>query len=253
MLSRLFPRAVLMPNPKLTPEQAREIYERAHRGEPYKKIASDYGIGVHVVSDIKRGISYFFYTGERKVDSLETLAEGHEVRPIPGCNGFWIRDDGRVIYEIAGTLRASRYNGYSANGYKTIYVDYKKLQLHRVLALAFKPEGYFDGAVVRHLDDDRLNNNLDNLEFGTYKDNYEDSIRNGRRTKKPKHSRLGKISIRPSKNIQMEIHNLSMLIQMWEYAAIHHRQEVENVDEIIYHLKSKRDKLHKVVDVLHNS
>lgn len=50
--------------------------------------------------------------------------------------------------------------------------------IHRLMAEAFtpNPDGY---PVVRHLDDDPSNNVLDNLKWGTQKDNMRDCIDNG--------------------------------------------------------------------------
>lgn len=50
--------------------------------------------------------------------------------------------------------------------------------LHRLIAELFipNPEGY---PLVRHLDGDPINNDVNNLAWGTYKDNAEDSIRHG--------------------------------------------------------------------------
>ena len=50
--------------------------------------------------------------------------------------------------------------------------------IHRLMALAFLPNPYND-PIVRHLDDDPTNNDLDNLEWGTRLDNWLDSVRNG--------------------------------------------------------------------------
>jgi hypothetical protein len=43
---------------KLSPEDVRQIYERAHAGERQRVIAADYGIGERAVSKIKTGIRW---------------------------------------------------------------------------------------------------------------------------------------------------------------------------------------------------
>lgn len=54
----------------------------------------------------------------------------------------------------------------------------KEEYVHRLLAKTFIPNPK-KLPIVRHLDDDVENNSLDNLAWGTVKDNIHDSIRNG--------------------------------------------------------------------------
>ena len=53
----------------------------------------------------------------------------------------------------------------------------KQKFLHQLLAMAFipNPNNY---EIVRHLDDDKNNNSLSNLKWGTIKENIEDAIKN---------------------------------------------------------------------------
>lgn len=63
----------------------------------------------------------------------------------------------------------------------TLYKDEKRYPklVHRLVATEFipNPESY---KIVRHYDDNPLNNNVDNLRWGTQRDNVFDYIRNGR-------------------------------------------------------------------------
>lgn len=54
-----------------------------------------------------------------------------------------------------------------------------KARIHRLLALQFIPNPY-GYELVRHLDDDKLNNDLSNLSWGTPKDNMRDALDNGK-------------------------------------------------------------------------
>jgi hypothetical protein len=93
------------------------------------------------------------------------------------------RDDvptkgGKFRSEKAKIISARMSNGYllvglHANG-KT-----KHISLHRLLCIAFKPDDLFDGWVVNHIDGNKLNNSLDNLEVVTQKQNIEHSYRTG--------------------------------------------------------------------------
>ena len=65
-----------------------------------------------------------------------------------------------------------------------LYVDIsdgessKRFLVHRLIADAFLPNPN-NSPVVRHLNDDPQDNNLDNLRWGSFKDNREDMVRNG--------------------------------------------------------------------------
>jgi len=64
---------------------------------------------------------------------------------------------------------------YLANGYLKVdlYFDTKrsKMYIHTLLGIAFKLDSYFAGAVINHKDGNRLNNDLDNIEWCTYSQN----------------------------------------------------------------------------------
>lgn len=52
--------------------------------------------------------------------------------------------------------------------------------IHRLVAQIFIPTNDPKHTIVRHLDDNRLNNNLNNLAWGNQKDNAKDAIINGK-------------------------------------------------------------------------
>ena len=52
------------------------------------------------------------------------------------------------------------------------------IQLHRALMLAFKPIENFENLQVNHIDGNKNNNNLNNLEWVTPKENIAHAIRN---------------------------------------------------------------------------
>lgn len=51
--------------------------------------------------------------------------------------------------------------------------------VHRLVLWAFGSPPPFPGALALHYDDDPSNNSLDNLRWGTYRNNWEDAQRNG--------------------------------------------------------------------------
>jgi len=72
--------------------------------------------------------------------------------------------------------------GRSSNGYLHVTLCKNKIHktysIHKLVLTAFKrPKKWFEEC--RHLDRDRQNNHIDNLEWGSNCDNYKDRIRHG--------------------------------------------------------------------------
>jgi hypothetical protein len=61
------------------------------------------------------------------------------------------------------------------SGYYTVHLALKpkrrKLRVHRLLMFAFNPDSWFEDAVVNHMDCNKSNNDLKNLEWCTVKEN----------------------------------------------------------------------------------
>jgi hypothetical protein len=77
-------------------------------------------------------------------------------------------------------LNAARrwVNGGSRNKHLRVNLNGKRCDIHRIVYETFNgpiPEGM----LVRHFDDNELNNDPSNLVVGTVKDNWDDAIRNG--------------------------------------------------------------------------
>lgn len=100
---------------------------------------------------------------------------------------YYITDDGRVFSDKTNKYKAAKrvteLRGFiNKGGYK--YVDFvdgsnhKRFGVHQLVAQYFC-EGYFEGAVVDHIDANKLNNNYYNLQWVSQKDNiiksYKDS------------------------------------------------------------------------------
>lgn len=97
-----------------------------------------------------------------------------EWKEIPDFFGYEINKTGEVR-----TKRGNKVKPYiDKQGYLVIKKTIQ-IKLHRALLLTFKPEN--NGMpCVRHLDDVKLNNSLDNLVWGSYLDNYNDALLNGK-------------------------------------------------------------------------
>lgn len=87
-------------------------------------------------------------------------------KPIPGWEGIYeVSEDGRVFSLITGKEKKTFM---SSNGYKRVTLWHngkqKKYSVHRLVAMAFldNPNDY---PQVNHIDGNKLNNRLENLEW----------------------------------------------------------------------------------------
>ncbi len=84
-------------------------------------------------------------------------------------------------------LRPNKSIGYGYYGY-TLRNDngiIRNINAHVAMALAFIGPRPFPKAQARHLNDDRSNNHISNISWGTASDNQQDCIRNGNRPLPP--------------------------------------------------------------------
>lgn len=107
----------------------------------------------------------------------------------PELNGFKVSSFGRILvdpieYELPnGGFRSTKpkptLGSLSSKGKGSNYMFYKfynrRLRVNKnvavIVAQTFLQDSWFKGAVVMHKDDDPLNNHVDNLKWGTQKEN----------------------------------------------------------------------------------
>lgn len=109
-----------------------------------------------------------------------------------------IKEFSNYTIDEQGTIKNIKYNRYikqhlNNNGYYYAYL-YKegkrhKYLVHRLIAEHFipNPNNY---PIVRHLDDNKLNNTLSNLAWGTASDNQKDSVINKKHNCKAGNKRM---------------------------------------------------------------
>lgn len=68
--------------------------------------------------------------------------------------------------------------GCTSKGYLVVCISGKSYNIHRLVAITFKPTPNFKNLVVNHIDCNKLNNNINNLEWCTQKYNIFHSIKN---------------------------------------------------------------------------
>lgn len=103
--------------------------------------------------------------------------------PVPDYEGLYeVSDQGRVrSLPRATTSGRILKQGYTNMGYLFVSLSNGKRTsrgVHRLMGLAFLPNPD-DLPQVRHLDDDKNNNHLSNLAWGTTSHNGLDAVRNG--------------------------------------------------------------------------
>ena len=112
------------------------------------------------------------------------------VKPIKGRDGYYASRDGRIfskwvnkglhglvkeeeMKELKGSLSSGRYKmvrfGRESNWHS----------FHRIIYTTFVGE-IEEGNVIRHLNDNPLDNRVENLKQGTQKENMEDAIKNNK-------------------------------------------------------------------------
>lgn len=94
-------------------------------------------------------------------------------------NGYLVYKDGRIFSPKTNTFlspgKMGRYWNYSicTNGVKI------NITKHRIIAICYIPNP-FNLPMVRHIDDNSSNNDINNLAWGTDYDNKQDAKKNGR-------------------------------------------------------------------------
>lgn len=106
-------------------------------------------------------------------------------KDIPHHEGYQVSNYGRVRsfknnrHGLCDTSHILKTD-INSNGYERVYLGCDHhLLVHKLVANAFisNPHNY---PIVRHKDDNRLNNHADNLKWGTQSDNIQDAIEHGR-------------------------------------------------------------------------
>lgn len=105
--------------------------------------------------------------------------------PVPGFNGYEVSDHGRVRsflqrHNQGRVLKPGQNNkGYLQVGLQS-NSGMRSRRIHTLVLEAFVGPCP-PGMIALHNDDDKTNNRLENLRWGTHSENYRDSIKNGTR------------------------------------------------------------------------
>lgn len=100
---------------------------------------------------------------------------------VPDTDGYIATADGRMFRptEFGLTQVPVRMLGKYLYTHVKLNRKYRTVRYHRILCRAFHGEPASQKLVARHLDDNKLNNVITNLAWGTNKENHSDAVRNG--------------------------------------------------------------------------
>jgi hypothetical protein len=107
-----------------------------------------------------------------------------EIREIPGWLGYKISEDG-IVYTKSGKEFSlfKQQRQFNTPPYLAVILHKEgkayRFMVHRLVALTFIGLPPFEGAIVRHLNGNSLNNHYSNLAYGTNKDDAADQKRCG--------------------------------------------------------------------------
>lgn len=168
--------------------------------KPIKKTYRCARLVLKTFSDVSNSkfLKVLYKDGDKKNISLSNLYwENEDVNQLTIADEEWRKiyiDGNETFYSISnygrcrndskGTILKGRFNKYT--GYISYVLQYrqndKTISAHRTVMKAFCPIEHMDDLVVNHLDGDKTNNHLSNLEWCTPSQNmihaFENNLRN---------------------------------------------------------------------------
>lgn len=113
---------------------------------------------------------------------------------IPEFPNYLVSDRGNV--ERADGVKMTASKPRNRREYPSVYLrngqDRKRVSVHRLVALVWIGPPPFCGAQVRHMDGNHLNNSVENLAWGSARDNAADRDRHGTTARGARPNRRGK-------------------------------------------------------------
>lgn len=125
-------------------------------------------------------------------DSIDNFLSSFEIDDLP--NEIWKTPKGfsRYLCSNFGRIKSIKHRATNRQGlikqavsggyYKSVYFDdngkYNSINSHRIICLAFYPNDNYKQLEVNHIDGNKLNNNIENLEWCTRQENIKHSIDN---------------------------------------------------------------------------
>ena len=111
---------------------------------------------------------------------IKMVKRVHECYPyVKDC--YLFDESGKVWNENTKHVLATSisFNGYPTVSVQKIQGGVSRITIHRLLMIGFKPVENMQNLQVNHIDGNKKNNNLDNLEWCTSKENIQHAIKTG--------------------------------------------------------------------------
>lgn len=117
---------------------------------------------------------------------------------IPEIKDYYtITSDGEIYSDNSGLMKTRNRKGTEYQIINLSKLDGKKrtFRVHRLVMMAFKPVENMDELEVNHLDGDKKNNKLENLEWCTASENQKHAFKTGlQKARKGEDSNFAKLS-----------------------------------------------------------
>ncbi|UOX39211.1 HNH homing endonuclease [Enterococcus phage 47] len=118
------------------------------------------------------------HTSMQSKKPIQKYLEG-DWKPIEGFPNYSVSLKGEVVNNRTGRMLKARINH---NGYKSLSLGAgNSFRVHRLVLSTFSPIDGWEELTVNHIDGDKLNNCLDNLEWLTLEDNKKHYYDNNKR------------------------------------------------------------------------
>lgn len=161
-------------------------------------------------------------------DSDPFDGDDEEWRDIPGYPGYRASSLGRIFSKLTDRFL---YLNPGTNGYRYVNLRggerYRENVQHLVARAFITNDDPIKKRVLRHINDDKTDNRVENLEWGTYADNAMDARRNGRVTMDMYRSAAAKAAIANRRPVRLtdnktgDLFDFDSCAQAARYLGVH--------------------------------
>lgn len=154
----------------LTPDIVREIRNSTLSD---RELADRFGTGTMNIGAVRKRRTWSWVLDEKPGPGYSVTLDGDEWRFVPGREDYQVSDMGRVRNMKRGgrVLKLQMEDGYPS-----IKIEKKNISVHRLVMLSFLGEPVGKANCVNHINGDKTDNRLQNLEYVTQQQNTLHSV-----------------------------------------------------------------------------